>query len=128
MLLNEFDNDHPFPNSQEQRMLFHGTDSKFSKFDRPAHGIFVTPIYGWAKEHYGGTIIPIYANVVKTMKVDWGHPASDAFYDRDYPAVAKFINKLAGKGYNAAEFGGESESMVLFNDIEIVNVETGKRM
>jgi len=128
MLLNEFDSDVPFPNSKEPRMLFHGTDAKFDKFDRKPHGIFVTPIYGWAKEHYGGTIVPLYANVIKSMKVDWDHPMSDAFYDRDYPLVAKFINKLASEGYNAAEFGGESESMVLFNDIEIVHADTGKQM
>lgn len=116
----------PFPASREPRILFHGTHIEFDKFERHTHGIYVTPVESWAREHYGNIVIPMYANVRKPYKpseeeVDW-------FYDRAYDDISKLLEKLTGEGYDCCKFGGESEAMVLFNNIELANALTGNRM
>jgi len=118
----------PFPASKIKKPLFHGTAEKFSKFLRPAHGIYVTPHEDWAQSHYGGTVLVIYANVKKMLKVNWDESAHDAFYDRDYKRVAEYLEKWSAQGYDCCKFGGESDSMVLFNNIEIVDATTGRPM
>lgn len=127
MRLSEIINN-PFPNSLDRRILYHGTNTSFDSFRRDDHGIYVTPIRSWAIEHYGHNVIPIYANIKKIANISWDDPKSDYFYNRDYVAVAELLKELSAKGFNAVRFGGESESMVLFNDIEIANAETGKLM
>ena len=116
----------PFPNSLEKRVLFHGTQKRFSKFIRAEHGIYVTPVHSWARTYYGSVIIPLYANVTKRYQPT--EEEIDLFYDMDYKAIATLLTKLSTRGYNCCLFGGESESMVLFNNIEIVNAITGKPM
>jgi hypothetical protein len=123
-----FEIHHPFPNSVEQRVLYHGTKQSFATFKRPPHGIYVTPVRAWAEEHYGSNIISLYANTKNIKRVSWDDPASDAFYDRDYDTVAKLLKKLSAQGYDAVDFGGESESIALIGDVEIVDAETGDAM
>lgn len=123
----------PFPNSLVKEVLYHGSNSpnEFKTFNRPAHGIYVTPLYSWAKEHYigrdgKGIVIPVYANVKKMYK-----PTAeevDLFYDVDYPNISILLSKLAAKGFNCCKFGGESDSMVLFGKIEIANAIDGRMM
>jgi len=115
----------PFSNSKERRILYHGTNTKFTTFERGQQGIYVTPYRSWAEAHYGKVIISLYANVTKLKDVDWDDPRSDLFYDRKYNKIAMFLKELSKEGYNAVLFGGESESMVLFNNIELINAETG---
>lgn len=114
----------PFPHSVDPRILYHGTVASFSKFCRDNHGIYVTPIRSWAEEHYGDRIIPLYANITKQKILTWDHEESDWFYDRDYSRVGIYLDELSSLGYDCVRFGGESESMVLFNQIEIVHAET----
>jgi hypothetical protein len=119
----------PFPGSKVSEPLYHGTREKFSKFLRPAHGVYVTPSETWATGHYGdGTVVILYANVTKLLELDWDTEESDAFYDMDYDAVARNIATWSKQGYDCCKFGGESESMVLFNNINIVNAVTGESM
>ena len=71
-------------------------------------------------------IIPLYANVTKRYKptateVDW-------FYDMNYDMVAQLLTRLSRHGYDYCLFGGESESIVLFNDIQLVHAITGREM
>lgn len=118
----------PYPGSVIQNVLYHGTHEQFSKFLRPSHGVYVTPLRSWAKEHYGKSVIQIYANVSKIYELPIDSEERYDFYDRDYDAVSAFLSKLSKKGYNCCKFGGESESMVLFNDISITNAITGNTM
>ncbi len=118
----------PFHSSQVPELLYHGTTAKFSKFLRPVHGIYVTPWRDWARSHYGDSIIVLYANVTKMYVIDPSSDESDPFYDMDYEAVAAMLEKLSQQGYDCCKFGGESDSMVLFNGIEIVNAYTGESM
>jgi len=119
----------PFKGSKVQVPLYHGTKEKFSKFLRPAHGIYVTPYEDWATDHYGnGTAVVLYANVTKMLELDWNTEEADAFYDMDYDAVARNLEIWSKQGYNCCKFGGESDSIVLFNNIEIVNALTGAAM
>lgn len=122
----------PFPNSRIQEVLYHDTTTKFDKFRRDSHGIYVTPYKEWARTHYGKIIIPLYANVKKIIDLDNGDPEQDRiidmFYDRDYDAVSKYLANLSAQGYDCCIFGGESESMVLIGNIQIVNAKTGKAM
>lgn len=119
----------PFPNSKFKDPLYHGTSEEFSKFLRPAHGIYVTPWREWAADHYGsGKVIVLYANVQKMITLDPSGYEVDAFYDRDYDEVARLIAEWSEQGYNCCKFGGESDSMVLFNDIQIANAVTGQMM
>jgi hypothetical protein len=126
MKLQEIKN--PFSSSKEQRVLYHGTRHKFDKFDRPEHGLYVTPIKSWAEQIYAknGHVIPLYANVTKLKKFEMDSIEADHFYDMDYDKVSQVLKQLSKEGYDAAIFGGESESMVLFNDIKIINAVTGK--
>ncbi|HEY6437302.1 MAG TPA: hypothetical protein VIY47_11990 [Ignavibacteriaceae bacterium] len=117
----------PFYKSIIQEPLYHGTQEKFSKFLRPLHGIYVTPFESWATAHYGTAVI-LYANVRKLKELSWKDPESDAFYDRDYDSVAKYLQEWSHQGYDCCKFGGESDSMVLFNNIQIVNALTGESM
>lgn len=121
----------PFSESKIQEVLFHGTNRQFGKFNRTAHGIYVTPIEFWAKEHYGNIIIPLYANVTKVYKLRYVIPEEDAIIDlfsnRDYKTIEKVLNTLSDQGFNCCSFGGESEAMVLFGNIDIVNASTGKK-
>ena len=122
----------PFARSKVQDVLYHGTDAEFKKFNRVAHGIYVTPVRSWAEAHYGNTILEIYANVKKLIKLDYNDPEQediiDLFYDRDYAALAPILQQWANEGYNCCLFGGESDSMVLFGDIQIANAATGELM
>jgi len=123
----------PFVNSKVKDVLYHGTYNMFDRFNRPSQGIYVTPVKSWAREYYGDNIIPIYANVTKIYKPDYKDPVSnnqeiDPFYERDYDLVSANLERWASQGYNCCLFGGESDSMVLFNNIQIVHAITGKRM
>jgi hypothetical protein len=116
----------PFTNSLIKEILFHGTTESFSKFIRKSHGIYVTPFSVWASSNYGNThLISLYANVTKLLKLDPGSYDVDMFYDRDYAAVTEKLIEWSTQGYNCCQFGGESDSMVLFNNIELVNAYTG---
>jgi hypothetical protein len=129
MRFNEIKNSlvpNPFTNSKMPYPLYHGTNSKFDKFLRPAHGVYITPSESWAKNHYGNNIICLYANVTKLYRASFKEAAP--FYDLDYDAVSAFLNKLSKQNYNACLFGGESDSTVLFNNIEIINATNGKSM
>lgn len=119
----------PFPASKIKDPLYHGTAEEFSKFLRPAHGIYVTPWEDWALDHYGnGKIVVLYANVTKMITLDPGGYEVDPFYDMDYEEVSRMIAKWSKQGYDCCKFGGESDSMVLFNNIRIVNAITGDEM
>ena len=126
----------PFPGSKVTQVLYHGTNAgNFLKFKRPPQGIYVTPYRDWAVDYYSsgkGTVIPIYANVLKLKVLNPSNKSDDQvidlFYDRDYSGIEQALKSLAAKGYNACKFGGESDSMVLFNNIQIVNAITGKAM
>lgn len=117
--------ENPFPGSLEKRVLFHGTKAKFSKFIRAAHGVYVTPIESWARMYYGSIIIPLYADVTKVYKptiereIAW-------FYNMEYEKVARLLQRLSAQGYNCCVFGGESQSMVLFNNVKMVHAITGQ--
>lgn len=114
----------PFPRSVEGRVLFHGTNVQFDKFERRTHGIYVTPLHSWASQHYGGIVVPLYANITKMYEPT--EEEIDLFYDRDYQAVEALLARLSAKGYNGCMFGGESESTVLFNHVDMIHATTGK--
>ena len=57
-----------FKSSLIRGPLYHGTQEKFSKFLRPTHGIYVTPWREWADNHYGSSVITLYANIKKIKK------------------------------------------------------------
>lgn len=114
----------PFPRSKVKRVLYHGTNIKFDRFERAVHGIYVTPSRSWAETHYGNVIIPLWANVTKMYEPT--EDEIDLFYNVEYQQIAKLLDRLSQQGYNACMFGGESESIVLFNNIEIVHAETGR--
>ena len=126
----------PFPNSKLPMVLYHGTFAKFSKFNNPKQGIYVTPYRSWAEDVYanpkyakeGDTprVIPLYANV--RALYDPTFKEADYFYDRDYESVSRLLAKLSAQGYNACLFGGESDSTVLFGDIDIVHAVTGEKL
>lgn len=118
----------PFQHSLIKSVLYHGTSVAFSKFLRPAHGVYVTPLESWASTHYGQNVVTIYANVTKILNLDVSSKEVDAFYDRDYSAVEQLIIEWSKHGYNCCKFGGESDSMVLFNNIDIVDAYTGQPM
>ena len=122
----------PFPNSKVKSKLYHGTTASFATFNRNDHGIYVTPLLSWAKDHYSTKIIQLYANVTKLKKLSWDNPEEEAiidlFYDREYAELTPILAGWASEGYNCCLFGGESDSMVLFGNIEIVNAATGERM
>jgi len=113
----------PFRSSREQRVLFHGTRVEFKLFNRPGQGIYVTPSAAWAEKHYGTRVIALYANV--TRKYEPSEEEIGLFYDMNYPEIKKLLQRLSARGYNCIMFGGESESMVLFNNIELVNADDG---
>lgn len=119
----------PFPNSIVQYPLYHGTNIEFNKFLRPAHGIYVSPSRTWANDIYGqgGYVVALYANI-KRMYRPTDDSEIDPFYDREYEKVAELLREWSSQGYNACMFGGESESMVLFNGVELVNAKTGNPM
>lgn len=122
----------PFPQSKIKDILYHGSNAKFKVFNRPPQGIYVTPVLSWAEMYYGDNVIPLFANVTKVKKLDYRNPEDDAiidlFYDRDYKGVAAVLQQLQREGYNCCWFGGESDSMVLFGNIKIVNASTGEEM
>ena|SRR6478735_6962622 len=119
----------PFKMSLIKMPLYHGTSEEFSKFLRPAHGIYVTPFKYWASNNYGdGRTVILYANIRKIKKLDLNSEERDPFYDRDYEQVAKMLSNWSAEGYDCCQFGGESDSMVLFNNIDIVNAITGEPM
>jgi len=116
----------PFLNSLEKRVLFHGTSAKFEKFERKTHGIYVTPIRSWAKMHYGSIIIPLYANITKMYKPT--EEEIDLFYDVAYTEISVMLKHLSAQGYNGCMFGGESESIVLFNNVDMMHAVTGQQL
>lgn len=89
----------------------------------------MTPWKEWAEDAYGtGSVIALYANVTKLKELSWTEPESDWFYDREYEKISSYLSALSNDGYNCVKFGGESDSMVLFNQIQIVNAITGRPM
>jgi hypothetical protein len=122
----------PFPGSKYPGILYHGTNAEFAKFERVAHGIFATPHMGYADVYSTGRVIPFYANVKKIKYLDYKNPEDDAiielFYDRDYSEVAKYLQQIAPGGYDCVSYGGEGDSVLLFNGIQLMNANTGKEM
>ena len=121
--------ENPFRTSLIKNVLYHGTTTLFDYFKRLPQGIYVTPSYTWARDHYGsGNVIAIYANITKIKTLTWNDLETDWFYDMNYDKIAPYLKELSMQGYNACLFGGESDSMVLFNNIDIVNAKTGQKM
>ena len=116
----------PFAMSADKRVFYHGSKAEFGTFNRPSHGIYVTPSQSWAEAHYGNRIYAVYANVSRVYRPT--EEEIDIFYDVEYEKIAILLERLSTQGYNCAMFGGESESMVLFNNIELVDATTGKPM
>ena len=116
----------PFPRSDIQCKVYHGTPESFDTFNRPGQGIYFTPWRNWAKGHYGSRVITAYVDVRKEYKatrdeVEW-------FYDRDYDNITELLTRLAAEGYDYIIFGGESESFVVFGNAKIANAANGKMM
>lgn len=116
----------PFRGSVEKRVLYHASNKKFTEFKEPKQGIYLTPMKEYAKAHYGKYLYSTYANVRKMYTPTQSE--RDLFYMREYKKIDRLIKKLTKKGYDSVKFGGESESMVLFNNPQIVNARTGRGM
>jgi len=121
----------PFPKSKLPQLLYHATNSNFDKFERAVHGIYASPWKDYVS-HYGNKVHTFYANVKKMRKLNHRIPEEDAiidyFFDRNYSAVAEYISNLSKQGYDCCFFGGDGDSVVLFNNIQIINAYTGKEM
>jgi hypothetical protein len=130
-----------YPFITDARLLFHGTFSEESiqTFIRPAWGFYVTPLYSWAREYYTGLnrefgddyagkgyVYALYADVKNTYLCS--DKESDIFYARDYDEMENFIARLDKYGFDSIKYRGESESMVLFKDVLIINALTGRPM
>ena len=124
----------PFTQSLIKNPLYHGTNVEFNKFLRVAHGIFATPHRDYAEGYYSesGRVVIFYANVRKIKHLSFRVPEEsdiiDLFYDRDYEGTAAFLKNLSSQGYDCCSYGGEGDSVILFNNIEIVDALTGKAM
>lgn len=122
----------PFPTSKVTVPVYHGTSESFDKFNRPAHGVFFTPYEEWAADHYGDSILTCYVNVKKLYTLRYGNAVDekimDALFDREYATLAKYIELLKSKGYDAMQAPGDSEMICVFDNAQIVNAATGKEM
>ena len=124
--------ENPFPQSKITVPVYHGTDEKFSKFHRPLHGVFFTPYREWASDHYGNNVLTCFINVTKLYVLQYGKAVDeeimDAFFDREYDLLPKYIEKLKSKGYSAMQAPGDSEMICVFDNAQIINADTGKEM
>lgn len=128
--------DNPFPGSKIQHPVYHGTGSKFTKFRRPPQGVWFAGTKGWVDDKYGikadgGEVIPCYVNVKNPYE-----PTEDEFYElydfygnpEKLKKLQDFFAELKSKGFDAYVQGGESESIAVFDTVDIVNAITGDSM
>lgn len=119
----------PFPKSQIQQPVFHGSVySDIDKFKRPPHGFFVSRYEDYATEIYGDNVYVLYINVQKILDIDRRREEIEWIFDREYEKIAEWLKKLKSEGYDAIEIGGDGNSLLLTDDVEIVNAKTGERM
>lgn len=127
----------PFPNSKIDYIVYHGARSKnIDKFRRPLSGVWFAGLQGWVDDLYTadghggrGEVIPCWINVRNPYA-----PTEDEFYEYYGEVYGKikmiedFFNKLKKDGYDAYLQGGESDSIAVFDSVEIMNASTGKYM
>ena len=122
----------PFKGSTFKTPVYHGTNEKFSKFHRPAHGVFFTPHREWAAGHYGTSVLTCYINAPNVYQLQYGkefdEKVIDAFFDRNYAVLPEYIQLLKSKGYVAMQAPGDSEMICVFDNAPIVNAATSKEM
>jgi len=126
--------ENPFPNSVIQNPVYHGTGGKFTKFRRPPQGVWFAGTQGWVDDKYTHS-----KNGVLTCYVDVRNPYEptddefDEYYDfYDNPVKLKqvqdFFADLKAKGFDTYMQGGESDSIAVFDTVDIVNAITGDSM
>ena len=126
----------PFPQSEFQEPVYHGTtDKNFKKFRREPQGVYFTPQREWAKRNYGNYNDPDNDPIAVYVDVRDGFPLGQAtdeqigwFFELNYKKLAEWLPKLARQGYDHLVFGVDSDSFVVFGDVKIVNAITGESM
>lgn len=104
------------------QVLFHGSNQPITQFKIPPYGVFFSPHKEWA-EHYGNVITPVKVNASKVYLVNYENDIDekivDALFDRDYKTLAKFVQLLRSKGYQALQTVSDSEMVCVFPGTEI---------
>ena len=124
----------PFPNSKIQHPVYHGTGGKFTKFRRPPQGVWFAGTKGWVDDKYTKSadgVLACYVNVKNPYE-----PTEDEFYElydfygnpEKLKKLQDFFAELKSKGFDAYVQGGESESIAVFDTVDIVNAVTGDPM
>ena len=124
----EFLPESPYENSLLKLPVYHATNTEFTKFERVAHGVFVSQYYDYAVAHYGANVIPLYVDVKNCYNGGSSAPFIDAAFDRDYKTLGKWLNKFQAEGYDAAAMYGDGSSIILIGDVPMVHAVTGKEM
>lgn len=102
--------------------LYHGSQTEFTEFQRPASGVFFSPHQDWASV-YGPVIKTCYVWAPKVYQVSYCEPLGeailDALFDRDYDALAKYVQQLKAQGYYALQTSTDSEMVCAFDNAKI---------
>jgi hypothetical protein len=125
----------PFSGSKIPYPVYHGTPTKgVTKFRRPASGVWFSGEEGWVDDLYTGKkqqgeVLTCWINVKNPYE-----PTEDEFHEYySYEGMRKAVNdgffeRLQKEGYDAYHQGGESDSIMVFDTVEIVNAKTGEKM
>ncbi len=122
--------DNPFGSSVIQQELYHGSSSSnIEHFNRSDKGIWFSEYGSWSDRHYSnsgsGQVYICYVDVHNPY-----HPTdeeNDKYYGR-MDLISEFFRELADKGYDAYIQGGESGTIAVFQDVDIINKITGEYM
>lgn len=106
-------------------IVYHGTSEPLEGELRNApQGLYFTPHIGHAKI-YGNLIYACTVYAERVYLIDYDEDIDediiDALFDMEYNEVAKYIQILKAKGYQAMQTVTDSEMIIAFDNAKIVN-------